>query len=657
MYQKTIQSLTTIFAFFTIIASTNSQNAIYSFTFDSDLDGWTTVGVSSADTSKAALAVWAWTANGDAGTGAYNSGETPIGSESGGGAMLFDSDGLDNGGTQGNFGQGPSPSPQRGELISPSLDFTGQDKVILAFHQYYRYFSKDDGDPDPNTRDFSTPATSVEVSNDGGTSWTSYLINEDIAAGAQTRATDKISIDITDIAANQADVTVKFVWDGEYYFWIIDDVSLYDSRGVDLAVIDFTNIDNFETPDFALVDSVDLEMMVHNKSDSSLTDSIMFLARILESENLDLIYSDTGWIEELGAGDTVIWDFDNDWLPEDVAQQGYFVVYNVRYRGDTMPEIVAGDDNVDFNFFDVRDFSFRKVPPSNRSQGSKPVGTSGDDVDYDIANIFFIPEAYNHDLKVDRISFKVCSGEEGLAGKTVIGFIAQLPDTARVLKGVLLNRETDLIGLDASQGFNQLLEEDMVIGIGSKLFTSVDDAEPGCPEFFIDTITNLDGDAETLLEPGGKYLVGIRYSATSNDLFMGVNEDYKLWQLSTIVSTPDDATPGWSIYQNYEESAADIGLELTISTAVDENPLPENSVNIYPNPADEYVRIDIDFETPKNTSVFLADANGKIINVRSLRNTVNDQVTFDMTRYPSGFYIIRVATAEGTMTREISVVH
>jgi hypothetical protein len=108
---------------------------------------------------------------------------------------------------------------------------------------------------------------------------------------------------------------------------------------------------------------------------------------------------------------------------------------------------------------------------------------------------------------------------------------------------------------------------------------------------------------------------------------------------------------------DYQENAADVGLELTITTAVDERPLPENSVKIFPNPASDYVRADINFETPSEVTVFLTDASGKILNIRTLKNVLSDQVYFDMTRYPSGSYIVRVATREGTKTEYIMVTH
>jgi hypothetical protein len=491
------------------------------------------------------------------------------------------------------------------------------------------------------------------VSNDGGATWTSFVINEDVPANGSTRTNDRIALDISDLAGNQADVLVKFVWDGDYYFWLIDDINLYDSRGVDFAIIDFTNIDNYETPDFGLLtDSFDLEMMVVNNSDIDVTDSIMFLARVLTIDAGDLVFSDTGWVEGMNMGDTLIWDFDRDWVPTEVTQEGHFIAYNVRFRGDTMLEIITPDDNVDFNAFDARDFSYRKVPASSRTQGYNFGG-----MEYDVANFVSLPEDALESYVIDKISFRVCEGTDPLVGKTVIGFVVQLPDSAEVLKGTLLNGETDLIGLDAATGLNALIENGGVIGIGSYLFTATDDASQ-CEEFFIDELTNLDGDPESIfMEPGGKYLVGVRFGATASDLFIGTNEDYKLWQISTIISTPQDGSPNWGLVVDYQENAADVGLELAMSTAVDENPLPENSVQIYPNPASDVVRVDVNFESATDLSITIADALGKIIAVIPAKNVVSDQFTQNMTRYPSGNYIVRVATKQGTKTEHIVVTH
>ena len=86
--------------------------------------------------------------------------------------------------------------------------------------------------------------------------------------------------------------------------------------------------------------------------------------------------------------------------------------------GDTTPEIVAPDDNVDFNVFDVRDFSFRKLPPTGRTQGFNFGGE-----EYDVANFLSLPSSVAEPLIFDQITFKICEGDDPLVGKTLVGLL------------------------------------------------------------------------------------------------------------------------------------------------------------------------------------------------------------------------------------------
>ncbi len=92
--------------------------------------------------------------------GAYWSGTTPVGSPSqANGVAIFDSDFMDNNGVAGDFGLGTSPSPHRGELISPRIDLTGytDSAIAVSFFGFYRNFNMSE--------------LSVSVSVDDGTTW------------------------------------------------------------------------------------------------------------------------------------------------------------------------------------------------------------------------------------------------------------------------------------------------------------------------------------------------------------------------------------------------------------------------------------------------------------------------------------------------------
>ena len=667
MYQSTIQALTTIFLVIVISFAANSQTPIYSFTFDSDLEGWTAEGISSAEPDSAANALWIWSENGDASTGAFSDGIGPIASLSLGGAIVFDSDGYDNGGSQSGaaIGTGAAPAPQIGHITSPSLDFTGQSNVILSFYQYYRYFAKDDGFPDENTADFNTPASSVEVSNDGGATWETFVLNEDITPNQSTRSTDVVTLDISSIAADQADVQVRFVWDGEYYFWIIDDVAFYAERGLDIAIINFTNIDNFESPDFVLEgDSVDLEVMVANYGDVDVMgDSIQFIARILD-ENRDVVFSDTGYHDTLLVNDTIIWDFDKHWVPTGIQQNSdatssYVVVYNVRMAGDTIGEIVKPDDNVDFQAFVVRDLTLRKVPGGD-GFGFNGEFSPGEVENFVFGNVFDIPEDFNQSLKLSNVFFEAFSVDpdnDPMAGKSVVVWVNKFPDNIVENNGVILAGEVNLDSFDFNTTLEDMTTMGWTIGVGSYGF-SPDDDQNGGP-FFIQELSDFNDDGDVILEPGNKYFIAVSYDGPANTIAQEISRDYQLYQISTLSYYP--SIGGFRLLStsetDYSENIAAIGIDLEFSTAVDENPLPVTAVKIFPNPATEYIRVDLDFEKTTDATVFIADAQGKILSVDVLRNIQRDSKTYTMDRYPSGSYIVRVATKEGTKTEHVIVTH
>ena len=78
------------------------------------------------------------------------------------------------------------------------------------------------------------------------------------------------------------------------------------------------------------------------------------------------MWADTGYFDTLLVNDTIIWDFDRDFVPGKLVQTDansfYRVVYSARIKGDTVGELVNPNNNVDLNGFQVRDLSFRKVP-------------------------------------------------------------------------------------------------------------------------------------------------------------------------------------------------------------------------------------------------------------------------------------------------------
>lgn len=173
----------------------------YSFD-DQDMDGWTSENLTSNNFGE-----WRWKANGKADGGTYWNDRDSIRSTSLGGAAVYDSDGLF------AAGVGNASLPVEVALNSPVLNFQGETNVYLKFNQYFRNFQTD---------------TRVEVSIDNGMTWTIFNVNDNVNQNVETSSGDDKIIDISTPAAGVGEVRVRFVFSGDYYFWILDDVEFWN---------------------------------------------------------------------------------------------------------------------------------------------------------------------------------------------------------------------------------------------------------------------------------------------------------------------------------------------------------------------------------------------------------------------------------------------
>ncbi len=153
--------------------------------------------------------------------GGYATGMTALASPSAAnGAALFDSDFMDNGGVVGAFGTGTSPSPHKGELISPRIDLTGNTDQQLAvkFYSYYRRFD--------------ITNYTISISTDDGASWVESVdiqVLQPVAVNADVEgAVTAIFNTATQGVANLTQCRIKFTFDGDYYYAFVDDITIED---------------------------------------------------------------------------------------------------------------------------------------------------------------------------------------------------------------------------------------------------------------------------------------------------------------------------------------------------------------------------------------------------------------------------------------------
>jgi hypothetical protein len=142
------------------------------------------------------------------------------------GFMIFDSNYWDN---EVNpcapeyFGTGLAPGPHFATLTTPTFDLSGYTYVGLNFHQYYKKFEG---------------TTRVEMSVANGP-WT-IMYESDLVSGGETALDENTRVPLGNGAAGQSNVKLRFVFEGLYYFWMIDDVEVLQLDANDMALTSMT---------------------------------------------------------------------------------------------------------------------------------------------------------------------------------------------------------------------------------------------------------------------------------------------------------------------------------------------------------------------------------------------------------------------------------
>ena len=207
----------------TFAVNSNAQilgEALYSWDFGNGLPaGWT-------NTSDTGISLWEYRgpntepSNAVCSRGSCGSASLPLASQTlSNGFFIFDSNYWDDAGPScgAGFGQGVDPAPHAASLTSETLNFSAYTAVVLTFQQQYRHYQA---------------TTKVEVSNNGGSTWTEVGSN----TGTESPNVEWKTINISALAAGQSNVKFRFSFAGTYYWWLIDDVGIYSPNDNDIAI-------------------------------------------------------------------------------------------------------------------------------------------------------------------------------------------------------------------------------------------------------------------------------------------------------------------------------------------------------------------------------------------------------------------------------------
>lgn len=344
-----------------------SQNPFYTQDFGSGIpSGWTNSGHDKNAQTHANM--WKYTTTGNHSPNGWPT--TALASPtSSNGWIVFDSDSLDG---QGN---GVAPAPQRGYLTSTAISCTGHSRVLLQFYQLY--FSL-----------FGNPR--VVVSN--GTTADTIEVNADynFTFGITPNPVKK-QYDISTVAANQAAVTITFLWDdfkngGYLFYWQVDDVSLIDAPANDLQIVQDGTFNFYSYPQ-SEVDSVYYYAFAANVGSATQTNARV---AVQIKQNSSIVFTDTSALGvSLAPGiDTPALQGSNAYFPGAIANYTtYLSVF--ADSADGLPY-----NNLDTAHFVVSDSVFAAdngVYGGSFALHLTPAfSSSGTAVSQELANIFYL---------------------------------------------------------------------------------------------------------------------------------------------------------------------------------------------------------------------------------------------------------------------------
>lgn len=596
--------------------------------FDGGLNDWTVNAVSSVVADSTANALWIWSADGTGSDGAYWGERVAIPSPTAAnGAAIFNSDFYDNNGVQGDFGLGLAPSPQTSELISPVIDCSGETSVALKFFQYFRNFDA---------------TTSVEVSGDGGATFTEYTIavNDDVPTNGES-SVDSILINISATAAGQDSVVLKFKWSGDYYFWIIDDVSLIQLPSNNLTLVD-NNVSPFYTPHSAVQpacaianDPFSFSALAGNSGSDTIFD-MTYKIEIINNDTDEFIYSDSLVTAEWAPGiqDSAIAIVDQ-WLPEDMEVGIYRITHSI-FNPSNLADSDASDNEA-VQFFEVSDMTFAK-----EITGAGNVGTWPDGGFYAIGAFYQLGPDCVDNFTISSIEYavgQVAADEEPLAGRPVEFWLWELTD--------------DFANFDTEGSYEENVASATHPSMDLVAFSIDEIAEEDVELDIISSdapFLNADGDeTDPILKPGETYALFTHWGTG------GSTSPLHLFSQTFNTTTDLFYSGGWFGGFTGTKSAPVLRMQLGLFSSVDDLALADEEFKVYPNPASDRINLEINLKEASKATVSISNINGQIITYQNLGNATRDILTINVSNYVAGTYLARIATENGTKTHKFIV--
>ena len=517
--------------------------------------------------------------------GAYGGNALIVSPSINNGFIIFDSDYLDNAGTQGAFGIGPAPTPHVGGLMTDIIDCSNYPSLQLQLNSYQRSFFGQ---------------AFVAFSKDGGMTWPDSVELHMLDVNQATAEDNVEKILVSDFIGGEANAMIQFIFEGAtegntngtgYYFWQIDDIVLSEIPPYDLILYDndfrYDNNDNInsfygiELRDYVghmplnQIDSISFGFFAMNwgAMDQNMSTGIS----IVEASNPNnTVYSNVEYIDLVSAGDSTGWINDQKWLPSSTGEYiaEYLIIGDSADATDYDNSLLKGFIVTDTVYNPFLDFS-------NTDATGTGFFTGGDD-GFKMANLISL-------INTDELT----SVRIGLNRSTTAQYNT-------VPGGMIQITVFDTTGFYSASIENPILYSDFY-------FITADDTANR--EAIIPIPSQYLGVPQDRNLAPGSYYVSAELYSSANATPIVIRDDISTlrYPWESLIYIPGEQ---WYTNGNAFNISANFG---TWSTTNIEEENYSSNLMVFPNPTSGKVNLKFSINKEANTSIIIKDLSGKII--------------------------------------------
>jgi len=603
--------------------------------FEGGWNGWENRSFQCAG-SPSEGATWRWEKGGLT-KGSLHGGNTIKSRTSCNGAMVFDSDFLENGGTDPSTGT--CGVVNSAGLESPSIPIPpGLNGVSVRFSQRVAQFQSE---------------FYLGYSTDNGATWDSIQINQDVKPFT---AADPNPDNIVDNTRNfklpnvedASSVKLRFTINGNYYYWIIDDVMLIvpEDYNIALPLADNwfggpTMVQNFHTQATTNVWMTDVQ------NNGALDATNVVLTVSVKDDAGAIIYQYQHEIGDIASGDTV----------QNIVNQGLTFVtpdlpgeYTIEYRVTMDSADYDNSDNV-------------KTMPwviSNDIYGAGYDYSDAYSLNATAGGTDWLAAAiYRHENKDDFESFD----------KVRVGFY---------------NQQASLVGLGLEMRVYEYSDDNGDQQISKSEITGGNGVPIAVADITIDSLNAAQimdvelHDVDTYeptsvtMKVGKSYIVGIRIlnDINTESIFYMVDRSYNSYatEFAQTNLDPDLYRPS-NLFQRTDDNKdfnitlernrlgmplAEIFMKPTIAN---KKPiLASSTFSVFPTVAKDFVNLE--FNLPANTTgtIEIMDIAGKVVYSEKSDTYYNQVKKINFGQVAAGTYIVKLTTGNGIVSKQFTVI-